>query len=231
MKESFWHDEIDEIESDTSLNDDLYFVPKKITELQREIESTKEQLDYLEILRAKQHQLLNKLQDEFVKHVNFSNHPEYKTAFLKKEEHLIELSSDPAQQILKLRFNYLLPIYHKTQNIKFEYYTVLNELYRETLVEKLIHERMNLPTFNDSEKVFVLIVQYFHNNTISDLDNRFHSFIFNALRSARIIPDDRWQKLSYMEDGRQTNGQSTTEIFVGNYENMVTILQESQKRI
>lgn len=223
MIESFWENE--ELQQ-TPLNESLISIQKKLGDLELEVEQAKEQLDYLEILRARQHQQLFKLQDEFTKHFDVTQYPEYERLVL-KEKPLIELFSIPDQQILKITMNFLLPIYHKTKNTKFSYYIALQDIYQQQLIRKLLHNRMTLPNFESSAKVFVLIVQYFNNNIISDLDNRFHSFIFNAFRSARITPDDRWQKLSYMEDGRKTEGKPYTEIFLGNYENMSEIIQFS----
>lgn len=226
--ESFWaeNDTTTKEEVQTNLNDDLLLIPKKISELVTQVEQAKEQLDYLEILRARQHQQLMNLQEEYVNFAD-SNHAEYEKIKKQIGKSLIEVTSEH-DGILKITLDFLLPIYPKTKSTKLEYYTVLHEIYRERLVSLLLQNRNKLPNFENSDKVFVLIVQYFNNNNRTDLDNRFHSFIFNALRSARMTPDDSWQKLSYMEDGRKTEGKAYTEILVGNYDDLFSIIQSSR---
>ena len=229
MAESFWDEETDLEELPPSLNEDLILISKNIAEIELEVEQAKEQLDYLEILRARQHQILYKLQDEYIKNFDVTQYPDHDKIQKHIGKTFIEVSSIKEQQILKIKLDFLLPIYPKTKNTKFAYFTALEEIYKSRLIMELSLKRNFLPDFSNSDKVFVLIVQYFNNNTISDLDNRFHSFIFNALRSARITPDDRWQKLSYMEDGRHTKETPCTEIYVGEYKNMFEIIIASKK--
>lgn len=226
--ESFWDDNeiIHEELQDDDLNDELLLIPKRISELVTAVEQAKEQLDYIEILRARQHQQLMNLHEEYINFTDSSNQLDYESLYKRIGKNLIEVTS-LNDNILKITMDFLLPIYPKTKSTKFEYFTVLNEIYRERLVGILLHNRQSLPNFENSDKVFVLIVQYFSNNKLTDLDNRFHSFIFNALRSARITPDDSWQKLSYMEDGRKTEGSAYTDIFVGHYEDILDIIKHS----
>ncbi len=51
------------------------------------------------------------------------------------------------------------------------------------------------------EKVYVAIVQYFPNNKIYDLENQFYRFIFNALRYAKVVPDDSFKHIQYSNQG------------------------------
>lgn len=225
--ESFW--DIDDQHEETIRNERLLLIPKEICELEIEAEQAKEELDYLEILRARQHQKLFKIYDEYIRHCDSSQYPEYEKMLKRAGNIRVDVFSELENQVLRIKMDFLLPIYHKTKNMKFAYYTALQDIYQKHLIDKLIQNRRELPNFKEAEKVFVLIVQYFSNDIISDLDNRFHSFIFNALRSAQITPDDRWQKLSYMEDGRKTNQKPYTEIFVGDFKKLTTIINFSQQ--
>lgn len=225
--ESFW----EETESNLNekRNDNLMLVPKRLEDIELEVEQAKEQLDYLEILRARQHKKLIDTYDEYIKFCDSSLYPEYENMLNRIGDASINVSSELGGKFLRIKLDFLLPIYHKTKNTKMAYYVALQDVYQKRLILKLITHRKELPNFTSSDKVFVLIVQYFNNNMISDLDNRFHSFIFNALRSAKITPDDRWQKLAYMEDGRKTLRQPHTEIFVGDYREFSSIIHLSNK--
>lgn len=224
-EESFWEEnKIDQI---VDLNDDLLFIPKRLTEIEHEVEQRKEELDYLELLRARQHKKLIDIQEEYKLHCDPIQYPEYEKMLRKAGKMVIDVSSIFDDQVLKIDLDFLLPIYHKTKNMKIAYYTALQDIYQRELILKLNHHKNELPNFYENPKVFVLIIQHFNNNNITDLDNRFHSFIFNALRSVRIISDDRWQRLSYMEDGRITEEKPNTEIFIGDYQNLVDILKLS----
>lgn len=227
MEESFWDLEEAETDDDSYLDEGLIFIPKQTADFIKEVEEAKEQLDYLEILRARQHKQLFKLQDDFKQYAGKALLDD-KSRELLLENSLFEAAAVPGKKILKLRMNFLLPIYPKNKNTKFAYYTALQETYQEKIISELITKRDHLPNFEKSEKVFVLIVQYFKNANITDLDNRFHSFIFNALRSARITPDDRWQNLAYMEDGRPADKEPFTEVYVGDYGNFEDIIEVSK---
>lgn len=223
-EESFWEEEIEEVNKEIN---NRVLISKSIEDLEKEVVQAKEYLDYIETIRAKQHQVLLRVEDEYIHFYDGTQYEEYEK-MLERIGHMhIELSSEFENQVLKIRLDYLLPIYPKTKNIKIAYYRALQEIYERPLQRKLILQRDQLPNFSEEEKTFVLIVQYFNNNNITDLDNRFHSFIFNVLRNSRITPDDRWQKLSYMEDGRKTDQQPYTEVFIGSYKIINKILKLS----
>lgn len=226
--ESFWdEEESEETRIQESFHERLMLVPKTIEELEMEVLQTKEQLDYLEILRAREHQKLMKVYREYNRYFDPEQFPEYENLLKASEEHVIDVASIYENQVLKITFDFLLPVYLKNNNTKLAYYLALQDIYQKELILKLNESKRLLPNFTSTEKVFVLIVQYFSSNLISDLDNRFHSFIFNALRSAQITPDDRWQKLSYMEEGRKTEKKPYTEIFVGDYKMVSDIISLS----
>lgn len=215
-EETFWGTEEAETQVTANLNDDLFLNPTRVSDLEKEIEQVKENLDYMEIIRARQIERLISLQEDYAAHMNIQQYQEYQKFLKDKGDTQIELS-EPVKGILKIQLNYLLPHYPKTKNTKLAYYVALTEVYQTDIVKKLTESKNMLPNFKQSDKVFILIVQYFKSNLITDLDNRFHSFIFNSLRSAQIIPDDRWQRLAYMEDGKMSE-ENRTEIFVGDYE-------------
>ncbi|MEQ2529105.1 hypothetical protein WMO40_20735 [Bacillaceae bacterium CLA-AA-H227] len=226
-EQSFWGNIESEVLKEN--NNGKILFSKNIEELEKEALQAKEHLDYLEIVKARQHQILLNIENEYIKYCDARQYSEYED-MLKRIGHMqIELSSELENQILKIRLDYLLPIYHKTKNIKIPYYRALQEVYENPIIQKIYREQYRIPNFLNEEKVFVLIVQYFSNNKITDLDNRFHSFIFNALRSCRIISEDSWSKLSYMEDGRKTDEKPHTEIFVGSYYNLSKIIEYSYK--
>lgn len=223
-EESFWEKEIGDVSEETNTR---VLISKSMEDLEIEVIQAKEYLDHIETIRAKQHQFLLKVQEEYVHFCDSTQYPEYEKILTRIGHMEIELSSELENQVLKIRLNYLLPNYPKTKNIKIAYYRALQEIYQFPLQRKLVLQRDQLPNFIDEEKAFVLIVQYFNNNNITDLDNRFHSFIFNVLRNSHITPDDRWQKLSYMEDGRKTEQKPYTEIFVGSYKLLNKIIELS----
>lgn len=67
----------------------------------------------------------------------------------------------------------------------------------------------------NNSKVFIYIVHYFKNNVIRDLDNRNRKYLIDALRYALVIPDDRWQNISIMEEGCLDKERDHVEVFVG----------------
>ncbi|WP_019156862.1 hypothetical protein [Robertmurraya massiliosenegalensis] len=232
-EDSFW-DESETIKDNKknkshNRKHEILLVPKTIEQLERTSIKALEQLEYIEILRAEQYKILQNVEEEYSRYNDPTLHPEYKN--MMKETGMItyEISTELKDKVLKIKTNFLLPVYKKTKNIKLAYYNTLQDIYQMPLIKLLVQNRKDLPNFSNSDKVFILIVQHFGNNIITDLDNRFHSFIFNALRASLIIPDDNWKNLSYMEDGKKTSGKPYTEIFVGNNENMIDIINLSNK--
>lgn len=226
-EESFWDTENENISRVTN----RILISKSIEDLEKEVIQAKEYLDHIETIRATQHQFLMKVEEEYVQFCDSTQYPEYEKMLNRIGPMEIELNSELENQVLKIRLNYLLPIYPKTKNIKIAYYKALQDIYQFPLQKQLILQRDQLPNFIEEEKVFVLMVQYFNNNNVTDLDNRFHSFIFNVLRNSQITPDDRWQKLSYMEDGRKTDQKPYTEIFLGSYKILNKIIELSYENI
>lgn len=225
--ESFWDEETSEEVKQEPAGSNTILVPLNLHDVAKEIELLKENLDYMETIKARQMQRLISLQEDYMKYVDGKNPDIFKDIIEGKGRSLVEVSA-PDKDILKITLDHLLPYYPKNLKNKMPYYIALTEVYQEELIKKLFLHKHEIPSFTTSEKVFVLIVQYPKGNKILDLDNRFHSFIFNALRSAQITPDDRWQRLSYMEDGRVNSQEEKTEIYVGNYSDLFRIIEVSK---
>ncbi|MGN4128068.1 hypothetical protein ACMGD3_24140 [Lysinibacillus sphaericus] len=122
--------------------------------------------------------------------------------------------------LLTITMPFRLPIYKKITGKKYDYYKTLNHTYMIPMVEKLNSIQM-LPKF---EKVFVLITHYTSTEVILDTDNRFHSFIFNALRSTKVIVDDNHSRLNYMENGAVIDGVEAVRVVVCDIENLLKAL-------
>jgi hypothetical protein len=124
--------------------------------------------------------------------------------------------------IIKITMNGHLPFIKKEHKMDTkEYFWKLRDHYTPRLNRAI--QRRN-PNISFSEKAFVLIMQYFPNDKIRDLDNQFKSFIFNSLRSTQIVKDDRWQSLSYMDVGLIDRENSRTEIYVTSFRNIQKLL-------
>lgn len=135
----------------------------------------------------------------------------------------VELITYKDKQFVEVTMDFLLPHYVKNVQNKLRYYHILNTAYKFHLSERL--KELNLHNFKN-EKVFVQIVQYMKGNQKIDLDNRFHSFIFNALRAAHLINDDSWRDIAYMENGfTSKNGKSYTTILISKYSDLAIAIQ------
>ncbi|MFS0783508.1 hypothetical protein [Bacillus sp. 1P06AnD] len=228
-EESYWGEHQKEnAKNEPSIYDEMILVPWKIKDIEIKLEMIKGDLDNIEILRARQYEQLTNVEKLYKEYMVNSDYPGYKEMLKKKGHSVVEATSLQQGKILKIRLDYILPKYQKNKNNKFAFYEALQDVYRKDILECIYLKRESLPSFKKSEKVFILIVQYFNSRIIADLDNRFHSIIFNSLRSALVIPDDNWKRLSYMEDGRLCESKPYTEVFVGDYKNMLLIIQESK---
>lgn len=135
-------------------------------------------------------------------------------------------------EILNITMDFSLPHYPKNINMKMKYYEVLSYVYKYQLRDHLqaAYEKSNMPNFKE-DKIFILITHYFKNNKVADLDNRFHSFIFNALRAAHIIRGDSWTDVAYMENGLPSNrGINYTTVTISRYEEMINCIKFIQQQ-
>lgn len=127
-----------------------------------------------------------------------------------------EIITHSEATLLSITMPFRLPIYKKITGKKYDYYRTLNYTYTLPLIEELSANTC-LPTF---EHAFVLITHYTATNVILDTDNRFHSFIFNALRSTKVIVDDNHSRLSYMENGAVIEDVEAVRVVVCDITNM-----------
>lgn len=236
--ESFWETPDEAMEqqeintgkqNDIKINDHLFLIPKSISELEKAAIKARTQLEHIEILRAEQINQLFLIENEYAKYSNPTQYNEYEKMLKKVGKIGYVVNPVMDSKVIQIKMDFLLPIYHKTKNVKLAYYNALQEIYQRELIKLLVEKRNDLPNFAKSEKVFVLIVQHFNNNIPTDLDNRFHSFIFNALKNSLITPDDKWQRLSYMEEGRRTSGKPYTDIYIGERKDLESIISISQR--
>lgn len=102
-----------------------------------------------------------------------------------------------------------------------EYYGQLRDHYIPRINKAITKRNPNIKF----DRAFVLIVQYFPNNSIKDLDNQFKSFIFNSLRFTQIVKGDSWQALSYIDDAGMDKENPRTEIYVSSRDNIQRLLE------
>lgn len=135
-----------------------------------------------------------------------------------------EISCDVVKgNIIKIKMNGLLPFINNEHKIDSKvYFRELRDHYVPRL-NRAIQKRN--PNIAFLEKAFVLILQYFPNNRVRDLDNQFKSFIFNSLRFSQIIKGDSWQSVSYMDLGKFDENYSRTEIYISSFAEIKKVLE------
>jgi len=74
------------------------------------------------------------------------------------------------------------------------------------------------------EKAFVLIKVFFPNRKQKDLDNLEIKFVLDAIRYARLVPDDSWEHLTYLPLGDCDPTSPRTELLVMNWDKVEPIL-------
>jgi len=74
------------------------------------------------------------------------------------------------------------------------------------------------------EKAFVLIKVFFPNRKQKDLDNLEIKFVLDAIRYARLVPDDSWDHLTYLPLGDCDPTSPRTELLVMNWDKVEPIL-------
>ncbi|MEK5217734.1 hypothetical protein [Psychrobacillus sp. FSL H8-0487] len=197
-------------------------------ELAERLDTLKSSLDAMEIIKG------NILEEMFELHRHYNENTEIQLTeeFIEEKEKIANLMVKPSSaemieeiETLKITLNYNLLHYPKVKTNKIELYEMIRKVYVADM-QYAILGNAEVKSFYHNEKVFVLIKQHFPNNIVRDLDNQFHSFIFNALRSTKTVSEDNWKKLSYMEEGiLSLDGNTKTEIFVCDKTNMVSLLQ------
>ncbi len=124
------------------------------------------------------------------------------------------------EKILKIEINNNLATMPKVMTSN--QYQKLRRYYLQQMNEGVNKVNPNI-TF---EKAFILIKHIFPTKRIRDFDNMFTSFIFDGLRSNRIIKNDDFNTISYFEKGEYQEGISRTEIYVTDTNHMIELLKE-----
>lgn len=125
------------------------------------------------------------------------------------------------ENIVQITINELLPFYNRI--MKRKHYRELRDYY----IPKISYAIRSVNPNVRFEKAVVMIVQYFPDSSIKDLDNQFKGFIFNALRGSQIIVDDSWRNLSYFVTGGKSTKEPRTEVYVSDYKNLQNMLKYS----
>lgn len=123
----------------------------------------------------------------------------------------------------KLELNFNLPYMKKTQANKRSYYEAIQAVYSRFITGELNKQLPVEPTARYL-KSFVLIAHYFKGKNIRDLDNHYSSFIFNVLRYKKLIEDDSWVNMSFMEKGLLAKA-GKTEIYICNDADVINLLK------
>lgn len=186
---------------------------QKRKSLESDILGIDKSIEHLETVKAFLQQQKSKLELELFSFPQDSINKTYQFDF--------EIITHSEATLLSITMPFRLPIYKKITGKKYDYYRTLNYTYTLPLIEKLSTNTC-LPTF---EQAFVLITHYTATNVILDTDNRFHSFIFNALRSTKVIVDDNHSRLSYMENGAVVKDVEAVRVVVCNISQMQKALE------
>jgi hypothetical protein len=167
-----------------------------------------------------------KLRDLWEKGFDFQENPDV----LKIHEEMIasRIVMNDQSRFLELRLGFILPYFSKNVTHRTSYYARLKKTYQQPIIKSLRDLAAEFTL--KEEKCFVLITQYMPNYIVRDLDNRFHSLIFNAMRAANIITNDDWKNLSYMENGHiSNNGSGFTNILIGNEKHIIDMLNYNEQ--
>lgn len=70
----------------------------------------------------------------------------------------------------------------------------------------------------------LLIVHFFPNKVIRDLDNRANKYLVDGIRYSRIIPDDSWTHLSFLVMGAVDRENPRTELYLFDAEKRLDML-------
>ncbi|MDX8367204.1 hypothetical protein [Cytobacillus sp. IB215665] len=102
------------------------------------------------------------------------------------------------------------------------YYRTLSEFYVSEMTKAIENENIGI----QFEKALVIIKQFYSDEKVRDFDNQYKTFIFNALRYSKVLLDDSWKKLTYIECGELDKEFPRTEIIVTNAEKLDNIMEK-----
>jgi hypothetical protein len=176
-------------------------------EYEQKVNRLKETLKHMELARLMVNQELESLIRE-----NTDLHP-------------IEVESFPSQvslindfEVFQLTIPDILPMYDEKDQ---KYLKSLKDYY----VPRIVNGIRNLNTKISFDKPFILIHQFFPDMKIRDFDNRSKRFIFNGLRQGKLIKDDSWKYIEYMEVGFLDREKARTEIIICEQKNKLKLQQ------
>ena len=95
--------------------------------------------------------------------------------------------------VIQFSYEGALPLYQQAG----AYRAAVRYYYFRATFEAYDRNAVNI-TFN---KAAVLIIHYFKDKLVRDLDNRNRKFILDAIRQTGLIQDDSWRDLAVMEEG------------------------------
>jgi len=176
-------------------------------EYDEKIKRLKETIKHIELARILACQELESLENE-----NLVYHPIEVHSFTSQVIQICDF------EVFQMKIPNPLPMYDEKDQ---RYLKQLKDFY----VPRIVNSIRNQKTKIRYEKPFVLIHQYFPDLKIRDLDNRSKRFIFNGLRQGKIIIDDSWNKMEYMEMGSLDRDHPRTEIYLCESSNKIDLLK------
>ena len=120
---------------------------------------------------------------------------------------------------LVYQFNYegTLPLYMKNKS----YEDKIRAYYQGAMIEAL--EGRSVLKF---DQAFIYVCHFFSNLQIRDLDNRNRRHLINAIRSAQLIEDDRWELIEIMDSGYlDPQKRNHIELFITSRENAMNLVE------
>ncbi|MCP1133341.1 hypothetical protein NKT34_08570 [Paenibacillus polysaccharolyticus] len=125
---------------------------------------------------------------------------------------------------LVYQFDYeeTLPLYMKNK----PYEDKIRAYYQGAMIEAL--EGRSLRKF---DQAFIYVCHFFSNLQIRDLDNRNRRHLINAIRSAQIIEDDRWEFIEIMDSGYlDPQKRNRIELFITSRENAMNLVEYVRRK-
>lgn len=130
--------------------------------------------------------------------------------------HFQELSIE-GNLVYQFDYEGTLPLYMKNK----PYEDKIRAYYQGAMIEAL--EGRSLLKF---DQAFIYVCHFFSNLQIRDLDNRNRRHLINAIRSAQIIEDDRWEFIEIMDSGYlDFQKRNRIELFITSHENAMNLVE------
>lgn len=130
--------------------------------------------------------------------------------------HFQELSIE-GNLVYQFDYEGTLPLYMKNK----PYEDKIRAYYQGAMIEAL--EGRSLLKF---DQAFIYVCHFFSNLQIRDLDNRNRRHLINAIRSAQIIEDDRWEFIEIMDSGYlDPQKRNRIELFITSRENAMNLVK------